>query len=85
MVLFRWIGVADTVWRMADHHEDRPPPGSLQEAVEAFLHSPWPAPETAELAEPWAPQITDAEEPTVLAAVIEDEPELVFTPRARPL
>jgi len=38
-----------------------------------------------ELAEPWAPQITDAEEPTVLAAVIEDEPELVFTPRARPL
>lgn len=60
-----------------------PPEGypNLQEAVEAFLRSPLPrSPTSADAAEPWMPQITDAEEPTILDAVIEEAPEIVFTP-----
>jgi hypothetical protein len=58
------------------------PPGgyeNLQEAVEAFLRSPLPrSPTSADAAEPWVPQITDVEEPTVLDGVVEHEPELDF-------
>jgi hypothetical protein len=59
-----------------------PPEGyqNLQEAVEAFLRSPLPrSPASADAAEPWVPGITDMEEPTALDAIVEHEPELVFT------
>jgi hypothetical protein len=51
----------------------------LQEAVEAFLRSPWPASEPTGPSEPWVAEVTDAEEPTVLEGLIEDQPEILFT------
>lgn len=50
----------------------------LQEAVEAFLRSPMLETPAGQTAEPWQPQITDAEEPTVLDVVVEDDPNLRY-------
>jgi len=51
----------------------------LQEAVEAFLRSPMPASPSG-ISDSWVPDVTDAEEPTVIDAVVEHEPWVLFTP-----
>jgi hypothetical protein len=71
---------------MAEPPDDWPPRGDTplpqgprQDAVEAFLRSPWPAAEPAAApAEPWVPEATDVEEPTVIDVVLPNDPWLNF-------
>jgi hypothetical protein len=53
------------------------PAGDINEAVRDFVRSPVPG-DDAPPSEPWVPEVTDAEESTVIDVVLDADPELEY-------